>query len=70
MKDFNAFLESIDTDKIEYDVLDLNFSSDDYEKMLALFSPEQFRYMYRLSKSIALAYLRQYDRFLREQSHE
>lgn len=70
MKNFNDFLKSLDTDKMEYDILDLNFSHDDYEKMLQEFTPEQIRYIVRMSKAISLAYLRQYDAFLREQSDE
>lgn len=70
MKNFNEFLDSLNADKLEFDILNLNFSSSEYEKILNEFTPEQFRFMCRLSKAIALAYLRQYDLFLREQFGE
>ena len=70
MKSFSDFLDGIDMNVLEYDVLDTHFSKSDYSKMLEEFTPEQFRMMYRLSKAISLAYLRQYDSFLRSQSDE
>lgn len=70
MKLFSDFLENIDKEKLEYDILDLNFSKEEYQKLLSEFTPEQFKYIFKLSKAISLAYLRQYDLFLREQSDE
>lgn len=68
--DFSDFLTFIDSDKLEYDVLDANFSEGEYKKVLSEFTPEQFRYIFRISKAVSLAYLRQYDAFLREKSNE